>query len=172
MSIRDEVFDFLGVAQIARLRKFSYEARLHELRAQAERLTKAISPTPGVSGSESNQEAVWAALADETARYVEELRMCGDVIHEVDEFIDRLPVPLVHREILRLRHCNGLRWKQVETMVRKSGYYYSEKYLWELHRKAMIIADREYEMLIHDKPEIPKLVEHFRKGEVKENEYD
>ena len=145
MSSREDVIDFLNSAQRARVRKMSYEQRLAELRAQAERLTKALSPTPGSNRTSASQDAVWAALADETTRYVEELRKCGDTIAEVDKFIDGLRVPLAHREVMRLRHCNGLRWKQIQTLIRKAGYWYSEKYLWEIHRKAIDEAVIEWE---------------------------
>ena len=148
MSTRDEVLEFLDSAQQARARKLSYELRLTEVRAQAERMTKAMSPTPPGGGDGGNgQELIWAALADETTRYVEELKACGDVIDFVDEFIDRLKLPLINREILRLRHCNGLRWKQVQLMIRKVGYWYSEKYLWEMHKIGVKEAMVEYDLL-------------------------
>ena len=164
MSTRDEVIEFLDSAQQARARKLSFELRLTEVRAQAERMTKAMSPTPPGGGSDgSGQELIWAALADETTRYVEELKACGDVIDMVDNFIDSLKLPLIHREVLRLRHCNGLKWKQVQLMVRKVGYWYSEKYLWEMHRVAMEEAVLEFDHVPEsDKQKMAELTKGFK----------
>lgn len=140
-TTRDEIVEFLNSAKRARLRRVSFENRLAEVRSQAERLTKVLSPTPGSTSPDKGQEAVWAALADETLRYVEEVRVCGEIIAEVDDFIDHLTIPSLQREVLRLRHCNGLKWKQIQTIMRKAGYWYTEKYLWELHRHALDNAE-------------------------------
>lgn len=108
--------------------------RHQKLRAQVTRVTTQLRDTPGGGGGD--REALLAALADEDAEAMALHNKARTRRREIEKFVDNLSVP-IHRAILRLRYVECMNWVAVQMTLQKSGYYYNEKYLFELHGNAM-----------------------------------
>lgn len=104
------------------------------LRDQATQITARLSLVPGGGGGD--KEKLLAALADAAEEALQKQQAALDRQQEIERFIDCIPTP-VCRQILRLRYVDLCTWREVEKRLKKTGTYYEERQIFNLHGKAL-----------------------------------
>jgi hypothetical protein len=135
----DPVRAFLDSAVEARLEYKRLHRRIEELESRAKKVTAQMTGMPGGGGA--GMEQLWAILADEREKEKEAVETEMRVYHEVETFIDSLPVP-VHRVVCRLHYLDGLNWVQVQMRMNRDGFCYSERQITRIHGEALKSARR------------------------------
>lgn len=140
MSIRaDPAKEFLLSARWAKVEVRRLKMKVAELETQVEHITANYSGMP--RGGSSEVAAAWTALAALRSEYLAQQVVAEQKEKAVSDFIDLLPSP-ESREVLHLRYCLQLRWTEIASELRASGYYYSERQVFRLHGKALNEARR------------------------------
>lgn len=130
----DSVREFLESAKWAHARATRLSRKIEQLKTQVEHITPSYSGMP--SGGSSDPSSSWAALAQLKAEYEEELVSAERREKEVKDFVESLPTP-IHREVLCLRYCEGLRWPAVIDALDRAGYHYEDRQVFRLHGRAL-----------------------------------
>lgn len=129
-----ELRAFLNSVRYARAECNRISAKVTELEAQATNITPRLTGMPRSGNADA--QARWACIADETDRLYKQLQYYFDQIHKVEEFIDRIPDDR-HREVLKLRYIDCLKWAQVSQRLS-----YEYRHVLRLHGEALEAARR------------------------------
>ena len=135
---RDELKDFLGSVLRARFAYFRCMRQAEELEERCTSLSSPLS-SEGRGTKDVHKDNMLIALADKTAALPELYRKWVDAEWEVDRFLDNIPDDR-HRAILKLRYVDMLRWPKIVEELKKSGIYYEERQVHNLHGEALNVA--------------------------------
>lgn len=142
-GMRDPVKDYLSSAGELRAEKRRLHRKLKQLRAQTTSTTPVLTGMPHGSGEEG-RGALYAALADVSHQYDVLILAVEKRELELMRFIDRLPTP-ASRVILKARYCEGRSWAGVQQSLYDAKLYYSDRWIYKLHGKALQEARELYE---------------------------
>lgn len=77
-----------------------------------------------------------AGATEETEELDRARRQLEEREKELERFLSRLSDPR-YRAVIRLRYGDGLRWSQVKERMEELGLYYSDRQIYNFHRRAM-----------------------------------
>ena len=137
MKKEERVKQILESVRFAELEVRLRKARADELEARCRRLTAPIGARSGGGGEDRGE--LLALWADARTQELEAARQMVERRKMVEGLIARVRGAVL-REILTLRYLTQLTWRQVQLRLQRSGYYYSERNLYYLHRKALAAA--------------------------------
>ena len=111
---------------------------IRDLQDRCRRITACLDGAGRGSG-DSRRDGALVALADRQSRLpvLEEELTCRE--EQVRDFLDRLEDERL-AAILRLRYVCGLKWSAVQSRLQEMNLYYSERQVYNLHRKALAQA--------------------------------
>lgn len=144
----DSVREFLESAKWAKVKAARLSRKVEALTTQVERITPSYTGMPKGNGGDSS--SAWAALAQLRSEYMEEKLKAERREKEVADFIESLPTP-VYRELLHLRYCEGLRWPEVVDAMQAVGLYYTNRYVFKLHGRALNEAREKWKEIHYEK---------------------
>lgn len=133
----DPVREFLNSVRYARIEYNRLTGRIKALESRCMSITASMSAMP--NGGCADAQALWAALADESAKLYPKLLYAQEVEREVDKFIDTLPDP-AHRLVLKLRYIDVLGWESVIQRMKQGGLFYSDRQVYRIHGEALEAA--------------------------------
>ncbi len=143
----DSVRVFLESAKGAHARAARLSRKIVQLTTQVEHITPSYSGMPG--GGSTDVSAAWTALAQLRSEYLLEKVKAEMIEKAVSDFVESLPTP-EYRELLSLRYCEGLRWPEVMEAMRADGYYYSDRYIFKIHGRALNEAREKWKELNYE----------------------
>lgn len=143
----DSVREFLESAKWAHAKAARLSRKIVQLTTQVEHITPSYSGMP--SGGNGDSSAAWAALAQLRSEYMLEKVRAEQQEKAVADFVESLPTP-EHREVLALRYCEGLRWPEVIEAMKVDGYYYSDRYVFKMHGRALNEAREKWKELNYE----------------------
>ncbi len=132
----DPTREFLNSVRYARVEYSRLSERIKALEQRCMSLTASLS---GMPGGDADAQAMWAALADESAKLYPQLRQAQEAEQEVDAFIDTLPNPS-HRLVLKLRYVDVRGWEDVIQHLTRGGLAYSARQVYRIHGEALEVA--------------------------------
>ncbi len=133
----DPTREFLNSVRYARVEYSRLSERIKALESRCTSITASMSAMP--NGGSADAQALWAALADESAKLYPELRRAQEAEREVNEFIDALPNP-AHRLVLKLRYVDVRGWEDVIQHLTQGGLAYSARQVYRIHGEALEVA--------------------------------
>lgn len=136
--------DFLGSVWEARFQYRRCVSRVEELQQRCTQVVTSWDCTPR-GGGNSRRDGPLAALADQRALLPELYRAWEGKEEEVERFLDKIE-DRRFRAILKLRYVDLFQWPRVVEELEKSGLYYSERQVFNLHRKALEQAEDLWQM--------------------------
>lgn len=133
----DPTREFLNSVRYARIEYSRLSERIKALESRCMSITASMSAMPDGGGADA--QALWAALADESAKLYPELRHAQEAEREVNEFINTLPNP-AHRLVLKLRYVDVRGWEDVIQHLTQGGLAYSARQVYRIHGEALEVA--------------------------------
>ena len=138
MSKPDEVRDFLGSVWEAKFRFQRCVRKIEELSQRCENITSNWDAGPR-GGGDVHKDGALVELAFQES---EKVRLDAEWTareKEVEAFLDGIR-DRCYQAILKLRYVDLLHWSQVMDAMEKSGLYYSERQIYNLHGQALDVA--------------------------------
>lgn len=135
-----ELKEFLGGVQQVRREITRLEWELRTLRGQCQRATTRMECGPR-GGGDVHRDGILAELADRQEELTEARLELRRQEREMEDFLGRLS-DFRYRAVLRLRYGDGLRWGQVKARMEELGLYYSDRQIYNFHRRALREAER------------------------------
>lgn len=135
-----EVRAFLALPKDRRREICQCEWDIELLRQRCEHITACLEGT-GQGSGDWHRDGPLAALADQKTRLRQLYAALSQQEGQVTAFLNNLPDPK-QRAILKLRYVDGLHWGEIQTRMEEQGYYYSERQLYNFHRRGLELARR------------------------------
>lgn len=134
-----DVKEYLRSVWYAREEIERLSVRIKEMEAQAMKVTASISGMP--HGGNSDAQALWSRIADDTNELYTRLNGHYDLVKEVESFIELIPTDK-YKAVLKLRYVDCLSWNKVTTRLESAGYYYDTRQIFRIHGAALEEARR------------------------------
>ena len=132
-----DVKEYLRSVWYAREEIERLSLRIKEMEAQAMKVTASISGMP--HGGNSDAQALWVRIVDDTDRLYAAINGYYDCIREVEDFIELIPSDK-YKAVLKLRYLDCLAWPQVAERLEHAGYYYDIRQIFRIHGAALQAA--------------------------------
>lgn len=138
------VREYLESVKLLQLEQNRLDDKVARLETACTKITSTINGLPRAGNTDAQR--LWAALADERARYTQNQLDVITTIREVEDFIESIETPL-HRLILKLRYVDCLEWQEIhKRLCNKAGdIFYGESTLYAIHNEALRAAQKLYD---------------------------
>lgn len=151
----DDLTSFLNQVRDYKCQVRRCEYQIAELQSKCEKATTSWGECSGQGAGDFRKDSDLISLAEKKEALVRLRKEQGVAVTAVESFLSNLP-DYRYRTIMQMRYVDLLRWGEIASELEASGLPYSERHIYNLHKKAMLAATKLWEEAHkHDETTLP-----------------